>query len=408
MFFQLLRIFCVTLIAECCQHPGKSAHVLTTLSKDHIDGIYPVGTTVTYSCDSEYDMLNNVVRKCLPNGTWTGIEPFCGINVATTANVMNITNYEPNADFKSSNIVYYNDNSVLSGFYEHCTVIERSRAIVYIHMNKSHTVDLLKLTFKNSINDFAVPNIYYSPRSTDWENITMIKYYTEDVYERRYSTFQFGIDNPTTSRNAVIKIIWPSGKEFSVCDVSLYSKTALPESWCSFRTDLDSKYFSYENSCFAVYPRYLNTTYNVAVHKCKIYKEHLNSSLINLMSSSSDDFYMYIKSNVAEKLFHQSYFWLYDTEHQCTTFNISQKVPNVKISNCESYFGRICQYNLHRCGTPDQKSGTLMKFNETTASYFCPNNYVIVGNSTRTCLTGKWTLKAPKCEQCGNDSCMAK
>ena len=40
-------------------------------------GNFIYGTVATYSCADDYELVGEVSRTCLMDGTWTGAEPYC-------------------------------------------------------------------------------------------------------------------------------------------------------------------------------------------------------------------------------------------------------------------------------------------------------------------------------------------
>ncbi|GAB6029084.1 hypothetical protein CHUAL_004868 [Chamberlinius hualienensis] len=410
MLLRLFIIFYALLTVEGinngCLHPDRSTHVLAKMSKNHENGIFPVDTKITYSCDSEYDILNQESRVCLPNGAWTGFEPYCGLNVAATGKVHNITIYDPNNI--SFITVHQYDNGIVNGLYSECTVIRIKEAIFFIELNKTYTIDLIKLAFKNPNVSEGYPNptVHYSSLNIgNWKNVTLLKNYTETVQGDYFSTFQYIVNSSVKSRFVILKLGWPREGGFSLCDVSIYTKTDLPESWCSFNSDPNVKHFSFESQCFAIFPFFKRVEWKEALKLCNEYKRELNSSLMKKPSNNPNGFYAYIKSTIAFTRFDQSHFWFINPEDtkQCYSLKLSQ-IPNSDDITCNSDSGRICQYNWHRCGTPDQIAGSVINFNETIANYSCPVNYVLIGNITRTCFNGRWTLNAPKCVKCNADN----
>ncbi|KAH7985636.1 hypothetical protein HPB49_026337 [Dermacentor silvarum] len=56
-----------------CGFPGRPAYGRISLIRDS----YEKGQTVSYTCDSSFNLLGQSTRQCLDNGTWSGALPVC-------------------------------------------------------------------------------------------------------------------------------------------------------------------------------------------------------------------------------------------------------------------------------------------------------------------------------------------
>ncbi|XP_077496838.1 complement receptor type 2-like isoform X2 [Amblyomma americanum] len=64
--------------AQNCGFPGRPAYGRISLIRDS----YERGQTVSYSCDSGFNLLGQSARQCLDNGTWSGTLPVCDTSLS--------------------------------------------------------------------------------------------------------------------------------------------------------------------------------------------------------------------------------------------------------------------------------------------------------------------------------------
>ena len=76
LFLRVLRLFvclfvCLFLDLSVCGKPGKPDNAIV------ITGNHWAGEYVRYLCNPGYSMVGPAVRRCLPNGKWSGNVPTC-------------------------------------------------------------------------------------------------------------------------------------------------------------------------------------------------------------------------------------------------------------------------------------------------------------------------------------------
>lgn len=87
----MIKSFSTWYLAITCGFPGRPAYGYPQQKEDK----FIEGAQVTYACNPGYYMVGKVVRRCLPNGTWTGNIPVCGKWRAFVGSRLNLTNHMP-------------------------------------------------------------------------------------------------------------------------------------------------------------------------------------------------------------------------------------------------------------------------------------------------------------------------
>ncbi|GAB6032958.1 hypothetical protein CHUAL_012151 [Chamberlinius hualienensis] len=367
-----------------CLHPNKNFHVISKITPNQIHGLFPVDSIIKYSCDKGFEILNNQTRHCLSNGQWSGEEPYCGIDVARLAT----------AEFKTRNSMGWPWKSL-------CTSIKLGQAVWEVTVqavwsfkwNRTYSLNVVQVAFKTfDVSVGHIPQLHYSTENEilNVQPLTLINY---TRYQSGYVVYQFLIENPAKSTIIHVQVDWPVLWE--VCNFGLYTDSALPDSWCSFKDQFNVKHFSYDDKCFAVFGNHVNEKWPKVLTNCQSYKTHLNSSMAFLRSKDFIDYFAVIVRNSPV---YQRYFWLHQPAGDSKYYFVDMET-NIVYKRASPYgeSGQICEYNYPRCGNPDQITGTLFELDETFANYFCPQNYLLNGTETRICRNGKWTSDAPTC-----------
>ncbi|GAB6026638.1 hypothetical protein CHUAL_013045 [Chamberlinius hualienensis] len=400
--FAILNTLIILIDAEGCFHSGKRIHVVESISANHTDGAYPTGTSINYSCDPGYTLLHSEQKTCLKNGTWTGNEPYCGINVEEEASVtlIRIIEHVGRHDWFTQ-IIYTNSSSCVKVNH-----VNSSHAW-YIKLNKDYTLDLLKVTAMQQLDESEIPKIRFSAENfneksyhiTESEPTSFIGTYKTRTNNETLYVYTYKIEKPKSSQFATLIIIW-SKISFFLCNLELFTSLDVSNSLC----DIDGQKFSeqlsyfYFNKCYAVFPPNTTSTWFKANEICNNFERN-SSSLLYLDTngfSALNYMFSYINKTISQNSFNVRDYWT--NAPTVTPFHVTMK-STVRYSYQlpEFTYSPICEYNLPKCGTPEQKYGSLMTFDDHHAYYDCPKSFTLKGPSMRTCSFGQWSLYPPEC-----------
>ena len=82
-------MFILLLVVDC-----GTLNAITNGQVNHPNGT-TFGQTATYSCDTGYNLVEDITRTCQANGVWSGIAPSC----ASESNLLKIFKTYPRVDF---------------------------------------------------------------------------------------------------------------------------------------------------------------------------------------------------------------------------------------------------------------------------------------------------------------------
>ncbi|GAB6032960.1 hypothetical protein CHUAL_012153 [Chamberlinius hualienensis] len=353
------------------------------MSDSHTNGLFPVGTIISYTCDSGYEILNNQTRICLQNGTWSGEEPYCGSNISERAIE-----------------VYYQVPGLRSKYFHNCLESILSGANWTFKFNRDYEVHYIELIFSSKLNLEELENserpALNLKKKRKWGKPNLKKW--TEIGDERF-VYQFKVLNPISENVTVFNVSWPE-KNFTFCGIRLYTNTILPDSLCKFENEMNVKQFLYGGKCFAVFDRNTKYYWKTSKVECENYNTQLNSSAVNKISLEFINYFYFI---IKFSHFYQDYFWINNPTNpsSCSCIHMVNKVVPGSLS-CEGFCGQICEYDILKCGTPDQLfASEIYYIDDQMAKYTCAQSYSVNGTLLRYCSNGKWTPEAPKCHEKG-------
>ncbi|GAB6026650.1 hypothetical protein CHUAL_013056 [Chamberlinius hualienensis] len=385
-----------------CFRPGKGVHVVESISANHSDGLYPTGTSINYSCDPGYTILQSKQKTCLKNGTWTGNDAYCGINVAETASVelIRTNNYVERHNLLTK--IFSNDLSI-------CIKVDQvnSSHAWYIKLNKNYTLDLVQVTIKQNSGGLEIPEIRFSPENfnentyqiTKSESTSLIGTYKTRINNETLYVYTYKIEKPKSSQFATLIIIWPK-ISFFLCHLELFTSLDVSNSLC----DIDGQKFSkqlsyfYFNKCYAVFPPNTTSNWHNANEICNNFKRN-SSSLLYLDTngiSALNYMFSYISKTISPNSLKGRNYWAKSSAATPSYVTMKSTVSYSDQSPGFTY-SPICEYDLPRCGSPEQRSGTLMTHYGHQVHYSCPKYFTLDGPSMRNCSNGRWSSDLPQC-----------
>ncbi|GAB6032959.1 complement component (3d Epstein Barr virus) receptor 2 [Chamberlinius hualienensis] len=379
-WFLIALIFSESYAEDGCLHPGKSSYIVAAMSDSHTNGLFPVGTIISYTCDSGYEILNNQTRICLQKGTWSGEEPYCGSDITERAIASN----------------YWSSTTGLWPKYFHNCLESISGTNLFFKFNQDYEVHYIELIFSSKLNLAEVEHgerpVLYLKKKINW-GMPMLKKWTK-IGDERF-VYQFKVLMPVSENVTAVSINFPD-KNFTFCGIRLYTNTILSYSLCKFESEINVKQFLYGDKCYAVFDRNIRYDWKTSKVQCENYNTQLNSSAVNKISLEFINcFYFIIRSS----FFYQDYFWINNPSNSSSCSYIYMRKNVVYRSlNCYGFSGQICEYDFPKCGTPDQKfASEIYYIDDQMAKYTCAQSYSVNGTSVRRCSNGKWTPEAPIC-----------
>ncbi|GAB6026625.1 hypothetical protein CHUAL_013031 [Chamberlinius hualienensis] len=410
-----LTVFCTLVVLTAgesrgCYHPGKRIHVVESISTNHTDGIYPTGTSIRYSCDPGYILLSNDQRICLENGSWRGKEPYCGFNVADTASIKLILSNENKTHSRNKDLdMIWNASSK-------CVKVDGgySSYLWYFQLNKNYYVDLIEIGVLQTSGVSQIPEISFSTvnftlkshHAIDDEFTTFKNHYYMMRNGKTFIVYSYEIKRPKLSQYATLNVRNWSKNEFTLCNLKLFTSLDVSNSLCDLEGNKQLRHFYYNDKCFVAFPPNTSSNFHDARKICNGFKTNSASLMIFDPNDLSALNYMfsYIKTTIGPNNVEGENYWVNAPDK---SFIFISMKGSVRFSSRPPYFkfSQICEYDLFRCGSPEQRNTTIMTYDKQHAYYSCPSNFTIIGSTVRNCLFGQWTLNPPDCICNFNSTC---
>ncbi|XP_049828263.1 uncharacterized protein LOC126267256 isoform X1 [Schistocerca gregaria] len=410
-----------------CRFPGAPAHSSVFFS----DAALTAGTVATYSCERGFELLGPARRVCSEAGAWQpeGI-PFCVLNVAAGKAPMQSTT---ESSTSGGGVPQKAVDGSTSAFFtaDTCTLTKPERAPWwYVNLLEPYMVQLVRLDFGRACcgkNQAATIVVRVGNNRPDLGTNPICNRFTGPLEEGKPLFLPCNPPMPGAFVSVHLEGSVPS--QLSICEAFVYTDQALPFERCpQFRDQPPGSTATYNGKCYIFYNRQpLN--FRDALGFCRsrggTLVDESNPALQGFISwelwrrHRSDVNSQYWMGAVRDPKDRNNWKWLDGDDVTVSFWNLpggnedcarydGSKGWLWSDTNCQAKLNYICQHQPKACGRPEQPPNSTMiakNFNVgSIVEYQCDPGHLLVGPSTRTCLTtGFYNEFPPVCKriECG-------
>ncbi|XP_071548908.1 P-selectin-like [Panulirus ornatus] len=411
-----------------CTYPGLSQGLECPYPAVPINSRVSVSSrtpasVATYSCDPGYKLFGSASVTCGIDGKWAGDLPICATNVAWKKPV-NQSSTARGGKGENANDGYL--TTVHDG--QHCTeTLVESSPWWSVDLLQEYEVTVIRISTRGCCGHQPLQDIEI--RVGDSYNIQrnrLCSWFPGTIEEG--TTKELRCARPMRGRYLFVQMVGVQGS-MSLCEVEVYSTQEFSEERCSDKAELTSLTI-FNQTCYE-----LQITEGGDFERGREYCQNHGGDLIHNMGLATHKFLMSELERVKDKIktnliwigaqkdpqfISRTWRWVngevienprwgqdqpnnYNGEQKCVVLDGGREWKWNDVG-CElNYLHWICQFQPTSCGSPDLNENTTIGSTDTstgaTITYQCPVGNVVLGDSTRTCLSnGFWSGKAPECK----------
>ncbi|XP_076331579.1 uncharacterized protein LOC143236845 isoform X2 [Tachypleus tridentatus] len=404
---------------SACGYPGSSLHSTLRFNAE----VIVAGTIARYACDQGFELLGQPRRTCSNNGTWTpsGI-PFCVLNVAAGKAPMQ---YSVAGGAGPEKAVDGSTSPLFNGRTCTMTKAEKEKAPWwYVNLLETYTIQLVRIDFGMtccSNGREATIVVRVGNNRPDLGVNPVCNRFTGSIEEGRplYLPCVTSVPGAFVS----VHLEKPRGQPLSICEVFVYSDTALPIERCpSLRDQPLGGISTYGGKCYIFYDNQPKT-FEEAHEFCdarggtlvdetspalqgflswELYRRHLSRHASQYWMGAIRDPRNFNNWKWVNGRDVSVSFWNQPgTNQNCSAFDGSKGWLWTDV-DCNMLLNFICQHRPRTCGHPERPPNSTLSVKNfkvgSVVEYMCDSGHLLVGPNTRTCLSsGFYSQFPPSC-----------